>query len=104
MITSLEKGSDYKIVIDLYKGKRTLPQNDLLFGYIYKAIADYTGYRVDEIHELMGYTFLLEEKEIMGKKVNYIKSTTQLTVEEFGHYTENVMNFFRGYGVEFSGL
>lgn len=65
---------------------RTTQMNKYLFGVVYKHIAEELGYSVEEVHELMKYKFLRDRKLIAGEEVDYLKSTTNLTIEQFTDY------------------
>lgn len=77
---------------------RTIQQNRYLWGHLYKSISSYTGYQTIEIHQLCGYMFLREQKLIGDKQVEYIKSTTDLSVDEMRSYTESIINYFTELG------
>jgi len=62
-------------------------------------LADYFGLKSkDEMHEVLSYKLLSEEKQIKNLKVMTINSTTKLNVKEFNEYLEKVKEFARGYG------
>ena len=77
---------------------RTIQQNKYLWGHLYKSISSYTGYQPLEIHMLCGWMFLREQKTIADKQVEYIKSTTELSVDEMRSYTESIINYFTELG------
>lgn len=83
------KAKDWKYIIKEYKEKRSDPQNKYLRWWVYKAIADHTGYDDKYIHAIMGMKFLVDN----SGKLPYVKSTTDLTTGEFAEYIENVKNF-----------
>lgn len=86
---------DWKYVIKEDKEKRTDPQNKYLRWWVYKAIADHTGYDDKYIHAIMGMQFLVDR----SRKLPYVKSTTELTTAEMVEYIENIKNFMAEYGV-----
>jgi hypothetical protein len=47
---------------------------------------------------LCGWMFLREQKTIADKQVEYIKSTTELSVDEMRNYTESIINYFTELG------
>jgi hypothetical protein len=63
--------------------------------------ADYTGHTVDEMHEYFKLEFLSEVRNIMGKDVRVVKSTTKLSVQEFNEYVEKIINFGKSNGIKF---
>ena len=48
------------------------------------------GETPDRVHELMGWKFLREQKEINGETVETIKSTTKLDTAEMAEYQESI--------------
>ena len=69
--------------------KRTNDQNSRLWD-IYTSIGNYIKKTKDNVHELMSFKYLSEEKEICGEKVITIKSTTDLTIKEMSDYQEKI--------------
>ena len=51
-----------------------------------------------ELHLLCGHLFLKSNKLIDGKNIEYIKSTTDLTVEEMGDYMQQIEAYFAQLG------
>ena len=51
-----------------------------------------------EVHLLCGHLFLSEQKTINGVQVPYVRSTTNLTVEEFTSYIQNIESYFAQLG------
>jgi hypothetical protein len=79
-------------------GKRSLEANKFLWGKLYKSISQFTGYLPMEVHLLCGHLFLCEQKTINGVQVPYVRSTTDLTVEEFTFYIQNIESYFAQLG------
>jgi hypothetical protein len=77
---------------------RTIQQNRYLWGHLYKSISSYTGYQPLEIHMLCGWMFLREQKQIGDKQIEFIKSTTDLSVDSMRSYTESIINYFTELG------
>jgi hypothetical protein len=78
--------------------KRSLEANKFLWGKLYKSISQFTGYLPMEVHLLCGHLFLSEQKTINGVQVPYVRSTTDLTVEEFTFYIQNIESYFAQLG------
>ena len=72
------------------KSKRTIDQNSRLWGVLYKAISEHTGYELDEVHQMMGYQFLRYQKEHKGLVQEFIKSTTKLDTKEMTDYQDSI--------------
>ena len=79
-------------------GKRSLKANKFLWGKLYKSISQFTGYLPMEVHLLCGHLFLCEQKTINGVQVPYVRSTTDLTIEEFTFYIQNIESYFAQLG------
>lgn len=79
-------------------GKRSLEANKFLWGKLYKSISQFTGYLPMEVHLLCGHLFLSEQKTINGVQVPYVCSTTDLTIEEFTFYIQNIESYFAQLG------
>jgi hypothetical protein len=78
--------------------KRSIEANKFLWGRLYKSISNFTGYLPMEVHLLCGHLFLSEQKTINGVQVPYVRSTTDLTVEEFTFYIQNIESYFSQLG------
>lgn len=78
--------------------KRSLEANKFLWGRLYKSISNFTGYLPMEVHLLCGHLFLSEQKTINGIQVPYVRSTTDLTVEEFTSYIQSIEVYFSNLG------
>jgi len=78
--------------------KRSVEANKFLWGRLYKSISQFTGYLPMEVHLLCGHLFLSEQKIINGVQVPYVRSTTDLTVEEFTFYIQNIESYFAKLG------
>lgn len=87
----LEKEPDknWQILIKQRNSDRSIEQNARLWD-LYTSIGDYLGYTAQEMHELMGFKFLLEEKNIGRERITRVRSTTKLSVKEMGEYMTKV--------------
>jgi len=77
---------------------RSLEANKFLWGKLYKSISQFTGYLPMEVHLLCGHLFLTEQKTINKVQVPYVRSTTDLTVEEFSTYIQHIETYFSQLG------
>ena len=78
--------------------KRSLEANKFLWGKLYKSISNFTGYLPMEVHLLCGHLFLTEQKTINEIQVPYVRSTTDLSVEEFSLYIQQIESYFSQLG------
>jgi len=84
-------GKDVTVTIERVTGKRSLNQNDWLWGCVYKVIADHTGHTEQEIHEYMKRVCLPPKfKTILGKEMKLPASTTSLNKYDFSIYVEKI--------------
>ena len=85
-LESLE-GKDIVVSIDLYKEKRSLPQNAYYHTIVVKMISEHTGETPETIHKEMKSMFLRESLPMGGIE---IKSTTKLKTNEFEEYLSKI--------------
>ena len=84
------KGS-YVVKIEKEKSKRSLSQNNYLWGVVYKTIADYNGDTEQALHDYFVRTLLPPKFiKVMGKEIKVPSSTTELNKVEFGEYIEKI--------------
>ena len=67
---------------------RSLPQNNYYWGVVLNYIGNQTGYEPEEVHENMKQEFLRDHE--VQNFMYHIKSTTELTTEEFEDYLEHI--------------
>lgn len=86
-LLKFKDGEKLSVAITNKKPKRTEAQNRYLWGVYYPEIAKQTGHSIEEIHEWAKGKFLTDRIiEVLGDKVRIKKSTTELSVVEFGEY------------------
>lgn len=92
----------YKILIQEISPQRSLDMNAYYWGVVIKMIAEYTGYSINEIHDIMGYKFRLSYYfNFSSKRSEYgVVSTTLDTNTDFIAYIEKV----RVWALEFLNL
>ena len=97
-LKQLDKNQMWTIKVSPYKSTRSLDQNEYYWRLVTE-LADYFGLKSkNEMHEVLLYKLLSEEKQIKNLKVMTIGSTTKLNVKQFNEYLEKVKDFARGYG------
>ena len=97
-IQSLDTSVQWQVTIKQKKQGRSLEQNKYLWGKLCKSISNYTGYLPMEVHLLCGFMFLKEQKTIGDKQIEYVRSTTDLTIEEMTNYIQQIEAYFAGLG------
>tara|TARA_Y100001973_G_scaffold49432_1_gene73530 strand:+ start:2643 stop:3020 length:378 start_codon:yes stop_codon:yes gene_type:complete len=76
------EGKDIVFTLIENKDFRTNEQNKLWWKYM-QIMGDELGYTKDEFHDICKLKFLKRERVEDGIKVEYLKSTAQLTKKEF---------------------
>ena len=84
------EGKDIIFTILENKDYRTNSQNKLWWRYMNILSAD-LGYSKDEMHDICKLKFLKRERFEDGIKVEYLKSTAQLTKKEFKKLVDEVI-------------
>ena len=82
----------WQVLIKERNSDRSVEQNSRLWE-LYTSIGDYLGYSPEEVHDLMGFKFLLIEKWVGRDKITKVKSTTKLSVKEMAEYQEKIESF-----------
>ena len=97
-LKELDQNVLWSVTVKPYKSTRTLDQNEYYWKLV-TDLADYFGLKSkDEMHEVLLYKLLSEEKQIKNLKVMTIGSTTKLNVKEFNQYLDKVKDFAKEYG------
>ena len=96
VLSQLESLSDWEYEVVRFKKDRTSQQNRYLWWVVYKALADYTGYDTDYIHQQLGKLFLMDYETY---REPYIRSTASLTREEFWEYVDKIILWSWEHGV-----
>jgi len=91
----------YEVVIQKYKSKRSTEQNNR-YWMLLREFCKETGHTPEELHNIMSAEILGYESfdsKISDKTLTIPKSTTSLSVEEFGEYMQRVEQFMAEYGI-----
>lgn len=80
---------NWQVLIKKRADSRSVEQNARLWS-LYTSIGDYLGYSSEEVHQLMGFKFLLIEKYVGRDKITLVRSTTKLNVKEMNEYMEKI--------------
>jgi len=85
------EGKGIVITIEKKKSTRSAEQNSLYFLYV-EILAKELGYTKDEMHEIIKFKFNRKHKvnEKTGEVLEYIGSTTSLSVSEFTEYLDSL--------------
>ena len=85
----VEHEGNWQVLIKERNSDRSVEQNARLWE-LYSSVGNYLGYTAEEMHDLMGYKFLLIEKQIGREKVTKVLSTTKLNVKDMQQYQEKI--------------
>ena len=80
---------NWQVLIKKRADSRSVEQNARLWS-LYTSIGNYLGYTAEEVHQLMGFKFLLIEKYVGKDKITLVRSTTKLNVKEMAEYQEKI--------------
>lgn len=83
------EGKKVELIVKKYTKRRSLNQNNYYWGAIIPMIADYTGMIDEEVHEAMRLMFLKDK----SKKLETVKSTSELSKGEFAEYLVDIQNW-----------
>jgi len=99
VLAAAEEGTTNEVLIRPYKSRRSRDQNDMMWA-IMRAIAKHTGDDVNSVKEVLQRKFLgLQTKEALGDTVTFIRPTSDLNVEEFSEFLEQLQAFANEWGV-----
>ena len=96
-LKQLDFNKMWKIEIKEGKHNRSVDQNKYLW-HLYRILGDYLGYDPEELHELLTYRYLREEKTVKNEKIIVIARTSTLNTQEFNDYVKQVKFFASKYG------
>jgi hypothetical protein len=85
----VEQEGNWQVVIKEKESDRSLEQNSRLWE-LYTSVGNYLGYTASDVHDLMGYKFLLIEKNVGREKITKVQSTTKLSVKDMAAYQEKI--------------
>ena len=85
----VEQEGNWQVVIKEKESDRSLEQNARLWE-LYTSVGNYLGYTSQDVHDLMGYKFLLIEKNVGREKITKVQSTTKLSVKDMAAYQEKI--------------
>jgi hypothetical protein len=96
----VEQEGNWQVVIKEKESDRSLEQNARLWE-LYTSVGNYLGYTAQDVHDLMGYKFLLVERNVGREKITKVQSTTKLSVKDMQSYQEKIEAFASNLGWSF---
>ena len=92
-IQDIKIEDNMQVEIKPYIKKRSLDQNALYHMWV-KTIAEYTGYTQSQMHEVFKARLLpIIYREVDGKKLTELTSTTTLNTKQFSDYMREIEAF-----------
>lgn len=88
-LRNLDFNLPWEVIIRERKPKRSHLQNDRYWALL-RDVGNHLGYSSDDMHLLMGYKFLRDEKIINGVPVTVVRSTTSLLAKEMAEYMMHI--------------
>ena len=85
----VEQEGNWQVLIKERNSDSSVDQNSRIWE-LYSSVGNYLGYSPEEMHDLMGYKFLLIEKNIGRERVTKVLSTTKLNVKDMQQYQEKI--------------
>jgi hypothetical protein len=96
-ITRLLDGKRVELTIRKFRKKRTVPQNSFYWKAIVEVLAEHFGYeRAEDMHYELRRLYLSTP---INEQFARVKSTTELSTEEFSQYMERCMQLAAENGV-----
>ena len=77
-----------EITIRRRRAKRSNQANAYLWGVVYAAVSEHTGYEPEEVHDALKLMFLTDHAA--DGPLPIVKSTAKLTQSEFSDYIERI--------------
>jgi hypothetical protein len=96
-----ENGRVLSMMLWPWQDKRTVSQNNFLWGVVYETIAESTGQEAKDIHDFCKRKFLgTKMVEINGEQQEVLRSTTEIPKEEFFEkYVDPIRAWAASFGI-----
>ena len=79
-----------RLIVERKKRGRSNAQNAYYWGVVLPEISVHTGHTVEELHEIFKMKFLATKRVWRGAEMKTVRSTTELTTNEFAEFLSNV--------------
>ena len=90
IIQGYEDTAKVRVVIERERLNRTKKQNNY-YWFGLGLIAEHCGYTTDELHEVFKARYLKTKRVWRGADITVLRSTTELTSDEFGEYIDRII-------------
>ena len=81
-----------QIIHDKFTTNRTSPQNRYYWGVVISILSEHTGFKSEEMHEVLKYKFLRRESITKNEKhFERLASTIELNTIEFIKYISDIV-------------
>lgn len=81
-LDSLE-GKEVEVIIRIKRAKRSNQANRYYWGVLLEKLSKHTGYKPEELHEMVKYKFLKEPLPMVGFR---IQSTSELNTKQYEEF------------------
>jgi hypothetical protein len=93
----LLEGKRVELTIQKFRKKRSLPQNSWYWAVLIPAMAEHLGVHADDVHCDLKRHFLAVR---IDENFARVRSTTELSTDEFSRYMEDCQRLAAEYGVD----
>lgn len=95
------KGKSVEVVVRTERKHRSMKANAFLWGVVYAAGAEWSGYEPEEFHVAMKLLHLPQKEMVLptGEVIQTVGSTRELDTEQFGAYVNKVVRWLAEQGV-----
>lgn len=96
------EGKRVRVTVERESVRRTNKANAYLWAGVYASISEWSGFEVDEVHELCKAMFLPKRQvtlSVTGELLDMPGSTTELSIEEFTEYIRRIKSYFAERGL-----
>ena len=87
-ISLYEDTPKVRIIVEKERGTRTKQQNRYYWGIVLSLIAEHMGERPEDLHEILKSKYLRRKRVWRGGEITILRSTADLTSDEFGEYID----------------
>ena len=95
------RGQEVTLTVERGFRPRSKQQNDRYWALLVPALSEWTGYTKSEAHEVFKHMFLKKGKAApTGRWLEFVRSTTELSVEEHCAFTEECERFLVEQGIQ----
>lgn len=91
MICGYEDTDKVRITVEKERGTRSQNQNKYYWGKVLPEIGKHIGERVEDLHDIFRSRFLRRKRVWRGGEITMVRSTSELTSDEFAEYLQQII-------------